>query len=98
MICDFLNVFSFDLSMLGPDSLQWSSVERGLGCFLTWKWDPGQVAQPPACWFSFLYLFVVVVGLRCCAALLSLRQLGLLFIVVHKLLVAVASPFAEHRP
>ena len=76
MICDFLNVFSFGLSMLGPDSLQWSRVERGPCCFLTWKWDPGQVAQPPTCWFSFLYLFVVVVGLRCCAALLSLQQAG----------------------
>ena len=52
-------------------------------------------------WFSlknkFIYLFLVVLGLRCWAqAFSSCGKWGLLFIAVRRLLIAVASLVAEH--
>ena len=55
--------------------------------------------------FSFLYLFIIIIiiilaalGLRCCAwAFFSCGEQGLLFVAVHRLLIAVASLVAEHR-
>ena len=48
--------------------------------------------------FIYLLLFLAVLGLRCCArAFSSCGERGLLFVVVHRLLVAVASLVAEHR-
>ena len=45
----------------------------------------------------FIYLFLAASGLRCCArALNSCCKWGPLFIVVRRLLIAVASPAAEH--
>ena len=45
-----------------------------------------------------MYLFLAALGLRCCArAFSSCGERGLLFIVVHRLLIAVASLAAEHR-
>ena len=38
---------------------------------------------------KFIYLFLAVLGLRC-------GELGLLFIAVHRLLIAVASLVVEH--
>ena len=47
--------------------------------------------------YLFLYLFLVVLGLRFCArASSSGGERGLLFIVVHGLLIAVASLVAGH--
>ena len=44
-----------------------------------------------------MYLFLAVLGLRCCArALSSCVERGLLFLAVHGLLIAVASLVAEH--
>ena len=41
---------------------------------------------------SFIYLFLAVLGLRCCTrAFSSCGEQGLLFVVVHGLLTAVAS-------
>ena len=55
-------------------------------------------------WFFFLlinlfiYLFLAVLGLRCCTwAFSSCVERELLFVEVHGLLVAVASLVAEHR-
>ena len=52
--------------------------------------------------FLFLNLFtylLAALGLRCCArAFSSCGERGLLFVVVHGLLIAVASLVAEHRP
>ena len=46
----------------------------------------------------FIYLFLAVLGLCCCAqAFSSCDDRGLLFIVVHGLLIAVASVVAKHR-
>ena len=47
----------------------------------------------------FIYFFcVAALGLRCCAqASSSCSEWGLLFIVVHGLLIAVASLVAEHK-
>ena len=43
------------------------------------------------------YLFLAVLGLCCCAwAFSSCGERGLLFVVVHGLLIAVASLVAEH--
>ena len=45
-----------------------------------------------------IYLFLAVLGLRCCAwAFSSCSEWGLLFVVVRGLLIAVASLVAEHR-
>ena len=46
----------------------------------------------------FIYLFLAVLDLRCCAqAFSSCGERGLLFIAVHGLLIAVASLVTEHR-
>ena len=49
------------------------------------------------CFFKLIYLFLAVLGL-CCHALAfsSCGEWGLLFIVVCRLLLAVASLVAEH--
>ena len=54
--------------------------------------------------FFLIYLFIIIclfmtaLGLRCCAwAFSSCSERGLLFIVVHGLLIAVSSLVAEHR-
>ena len=45
----------------------------------------------------FIYLFLAALGLRCCAqAFSSCGEQGLLFVVVHRLLIMVASLVAEH--
>ena len=45
----------------------------------------------------FIYLFLAVLGLRCCTwASSSCGQRGLLFVVVRRLLIAVVSLVAEH--
>ena len=47
---------------------------------------------------SFAYLFLAVLGLRCCMqAFSSCSEWGLLFVAVCGLLIAVASFVAEHR-
>ena len=49
---------------------------------------------------EFIYLFIyllAVLGLRCCMwAFSSCSERGLIFATVHGLLIAVASPVAEH--
>ena len=55
--------------------------------------------QPAPCFFFFpkIYLFLIVLSLGCCMLVFSnCRDLGLL-IVVHGLLIAAASLFADHR-
>ena len=48
--------------------------------------------------YLFIYLFLAVLGLRCCArAFSSCDDRGLLLVVVHGLLIAVASLVVEHR-
>ena len=45
----------------------------------------------------FIYLFLAVLGLHCCArGFSSCSKWGLLFVVVRGLLIAVASLVAEH--
>ena len=45
----------------------------------------------------FIYLFLVVLGLRCCArAFSSCGEWGLLFVAVRGLLLVVASLVVEH--
>ena len=47
--------------------------------------------------YLFIYLFLAVLGLRCCAqAFPSCGERGLLFLAVSGLLIAVASLVAEH--
>ena len=47
--------------------------------------------------YLFIHLFLAALGLRCCArAFCSCGERGLLFVVVHGLLIAVASLVAEH--
>ena len=47
---------------------------------------------------KFIYLFLAVLGLRCCAqAFSSCGERGLLFLVLWGLLIAVASLVVEHR-
>ena len=48
--------------------------------------------------YLFIYLFLAVLGLHCCArAFSSCREWGLLFVEVRGLLIAVASLVVEHR-
>ena len=58
------------------------------------------IADKPTAFFKkFIYLiyFLAALGLRCCAwAFSSCSERGLLFVVVHRLLIAVASLVAEH--
>ena len=45
----------------------------------------------------FIYLSLAALGLRCCVrAFSSCGEWGLLFVAVHGLLIAVASPVGEH--
>ena len=47
---------------------------------------------------KFIYLFLAVLGLCCCVrAFSSCGERGLLFVVVHGLLIVVASLVVEHR-
>ena len=47
--------------------------------------------------FFKIYLFLAVLGLRCCVwAFSSCSEQGLLFVAVHGLLIVVASLVAEH--
>ena len=53
-----------------------------------------------ACFDSFLYFFFLLaaLGFCCCAwAFSSCGEWGLLFVVVHGLLIVLASLVAEHR-
>ena len=44
-----------------------------------------------------IYLFLAALGLHCCMwAFSSCSERALLFVAVHGLLIAVASPVAEH--
>ena len=57
--------------------------------------------NPPAdfflIFFIIFYLFLAVLGLRCCTwAFSSCGEWGLLFAAVHRLLIVVASLVAEH--
>ena len=46
---------------------------------------------------NFIYLFLAVLGLRCCAqSFSSCGERGLLFVAVSGLIVVVASVVAEH--
>ena len=47
--------------------------------------------------FKFIYLFLAALGLHCCAqAFSSCSERGLLFVVVCRLLIVVASLVVEH--
>ena len=46
---------------------------------------------------SYLYLFMAVLGFHCfCVGFLYLWRVGLLFVMVHRLLIAMASLVEEH--
>ena len=50
------------------------------------------------CIYSFFFFFLTVLGLRCCVRTFSsCDEQELLFIVVHRLFIAVASLVAELR-
>ena len=50
-------------------------------------------------YYIYMFLFLAVLGHCCCAqAFSSCGEQGLLFVVVHGLLIAVASLVAEHGP
>ena len=67
-------------------------------------WDlpgPGLEPMSPALaggfLFFFNYYFLFALGLRCCTrAFSSCSERGLLFVVVHMLLIVVASLVVEH--
>ena len=84
-------------------------VAHGLSCSVACGIFPDQGSNPcPLQWqvdffsfinlFIFIYLFLAALGLRCCMrAFSSCSEQGLLFVVVHVLLIAVASLVVEHR-
>ena len=72
-----------------------------LALFLNLKILPHLAQNPEALLYSFFfffnYLFLAALGLCCCVwAFSSCGERGLLVIVVHVLLIAVASLVAEH--
>ena len=51
----------------------------------------------PSFFFKLIYLFLPALGLHCCTrAFSSSGKRGLLFVVVHGLLIVVASLVVEH--
>ena len=49
------------------------------------------------CIYFIIYLFLAVLGFRCCVwAFSSCGEQGLIFIAMHRLLIAVASLIAKH--
>ena len=55
------------------------------------------IKNPHMCFYLLIYLFLAVLGLRCCTrAFSSCGERGLLFAAVPGLLIAVASLAAEH--
>ena len=84
-------------------------VAHGLSCSTTCGIFPDQGSNPcPLHWqadfflknlciYLFIYYFLAVLGLCCCAqAFCSCGEWGLLFVVVRGFLIAVASLVAEH--
>ena len=76
-------------------------VAHGLSCCEACGIFPDQGSNScPLHWqadFFFLVYFLAALGLRCCPrAFSSCGELGLLFVVVRGLLIAVASLVAEH--
>ena len=68
--------------------------------------DPGSGKIPHTVWHSQkkecilkkkIYLFLALLGLCCCADFSLVAEWGLLFIVLHRLLIAVTLFVAEHR-
>ena len=80
------------------------TVARGLSCSAACGIFPDQGLNPcPLPWqvdsffFFFFNLFLAALRLHCCTwAFSSCGKWGLLFVAVHGLLIAVASPVAEH--
>ena len=68
----------------------------GHGVGISTRWS---LPEPLFFFFNtFIYLFMAALGLCCCAwAFSSCSKRELLFVVVHSLLIAVASLVAEHR-
>ena len=71
------------------------------GRFLTTELPGKSLPVGFSCFFfliNFIYLFLAALGLHCCVrALSSCGERGLLLVEVRRLLIAVASPAAEHR-
>ena len=66
-------------------------------CPLHWQADSQPLRQQGSPYLFFIYLFLSVLGLPCCArAFSSCRERGLLFVATHGLLIAVAFLVAEH--
>ena len=61
--------------------------------------SPGRRSSPnSAIKKNFIYIFLVALGLHCCAwAFSSCGEWRILFIAMHRLLIAAASVVAEHR-
>ena len=66
-------------------------------CFLNSVWQSNNLCIFPPFINLFIYLFLAVLGLHCCGqAFFSCGERGLLFVVVHGLLIVVASLVVEH--
>ena len=86
-VYSFSNSFRFENSFRLLQSIEQSSLCYTIGpCWLTFLF------------FVLTYLFLAVLGLRCCAqAFSSCGEWGPLFFAVRRLLIAVASLIVEHR-
>ena len=72
------------------DAIQDPILHLFIYLFIIYLFFKGQV--------FYLFIYLAALGLRCCAqAFSSCVERGLLFLAVRRLLIAVASLFAEHR-
>ena len=98
LFCSSLLIFCL-LHLLVTERAVFSATIVDLSISMSIQYDSGLVSFSVQFLktYLFTYLFLAVLGLRCCVrAFSSCGERGLLFIVVRRLLNAVASLVAEH--
>ena len=98
LFCSSLLIFCL-LHLLVTERAVFSATIVDLSISMSIQYDSGLVSFSVQFLktYLFTYLFLAVLGLRCCVRVFSsCGERGLLFIVVRRLLNAVASLVAEH--
>ena len=100
LMCPFIWAGLAPLSSVVPESPKACSSVPVLECQENSPTHPSKLKQSNFFFnkfIYFIYLFLAVLGFRSCAwALSRCGEWGLLFVAVHRLLIAVASLVVEH--